>query len=269
MNSLSEAAIDHEVVLRFGVFISILLAIAMWEILVPRRTLTQDKKYRWANNLGLVVLNTLILRVVFPVAAVGAAVFAQANQWGFLHWVSWIFWLECVIAILLLDMLIYGQHVMMHKVPVLWRLHRMHHVDLDFDVTTGFRFHPFEMVLSMGIKWLAIMALGAPPLAVLIFEILLSALPMFNHANARLPLAADRVLRKFIVTPDMHRVHHSVIQPETNSNYGFNLSWWDRLFGTYRDQPELGHQDMSIGLNDWRNPKDTQSVWAMLRIPFR
>ena len=266
--SIDEFILGNEPFIRLGFFFGILALIGLWEVVAPRRALTASKAVRWGSNLGIVALNTVVLRLAFPVAAVGAAFLAAERGWGLFNALAWPAWLEIVVCILALDALIYGQHVVFHKIPALWRIHRMHHVDLDFDVSTGLRFHPIEILISMGVKWVAIIVLGAPAPAVLIFEILLNAFPMFNHANAGLPAPVDRALRWLVVTPDMHRVHHSVIREETNSNYGFNLSWWDRLFGTYREQPAQGHTGMAIGQSDWRRPEDCVLIWGMLRVPF-
>lgn len=266
---MNELVAQHESTLRIACFAAVLGAVMLWQWARPKRELTQRLFLRWLNNFGIVLLNTLLLRLVFPAAAVGAAFLAAERGWGLFNNVALPGWLEALACVLALDLLIYAQHVLFHKVPVLWRVHRMHHVDLDFDVSTGLRFHPVEILVSMGVKWLAILALGAPALAVLIFEILLNVFSMFNHANAGLPAALDRALRWFVVTPDMHRVHHSVIRKETDSNYGFNLSWWDRLFGTYRDQPAKGHVGMTIGQSDWREPADCVDIRGMLRLPFR
>lgn len=265
---MNDPLIQNETVIRLAFFFSVLLAVSVWQWLRPKRPYTQRLSGRWMNNFGIVVLNTILLRLVFPVAAVGAAFVAADRGWGLFNQLAWPFWLEVSISVLALDLLIYAQHVVFHKVPVLWRVHRMHHVDLDFDVSTGLRFHPIEILISMGVKWAAVIALGAPAVGVLIFEILLNAFPMFNHANAGLPGPLDRALRWCVVTPDMHRVHHSVIREETDSNYGFNLSWWDRLFGTYRSQPAKGHTGMTMGQSDWRRPQDCVSIWGMLRVPF-
>lgn len=265
---MNELITQYESTIRIACFAAVLAGVMLWQWLRPKRAYSQSLPARWLNNFGIVILNTVVLRLAFPVAAVGAAFVAAERGWGLFNILAWPAWLEIVICILALDALIYGQHVVFHKIPALWRIHRMHHVDLDFDVSTGLRFHPIEILISMGVKWLAIIILGAPALAVLIFEILLNAFPMFNHANAGLPASVDRVLRWLVVTPDMHRVHHSVIREETNSNYGFNLSWWDRLFGTYRDQPAQGHTGMAIGQSDWRRPEDCVLIWGMLRVPF-
>ncbi|MCZ6531354.1 MAG: sterol desaturase family protein [SAR324 cluster bacterium] len=264
---MADFIMSHEAPIRLGFFLGILVLMALWELAAPRRALTVSKALRWGNNLALVVCNSLVLRLVFPVAALGVAVRAEASGWGLLHSLPLPGWLAVLLAVLLLDLLIYGQHVLMHKVPVLWRLHRMHHADLDFDVTTGARFHPLEIVLSMVIKMGAVLALGAPPLAVLIFEVLLNVTSMFNHGNVRIPQGADRLLRLLLVTPDMHRVHHSLVRAETDSNYGFNLPWWDRLFGTYRPQPAAGHEGMTIGIAQFREPRE---LWLprLLTQPF-
>ena len=265
---MNDLILQHESAIRLVFFVSVLGAVMIWQWRSPKRVFAQKLSRRWLNNFGIVVLNTVLLRLVFPAAAVGAAVIAEDEGWGIFNHLNWPSWLEVSITVLALDALIYGQHVVFHKVPALWRVHRMHHVDLDFDVSTGLRFHPIEILISMAVKWAAVAALGAPAVGVLIFEILLNAFPMFNHANAGLSPPLDRALRWFIVTPDMHRVHHSVLHEETDSNYGFNLSWWDRLFGTYREQPARGHIGMSIGQSDWRRPQDCVAIWGMLRVPF-
>ena len=238
------------------------------EALLPRRKRTLARARRWPSNLGVVVLNALALRLVFPTTAIAAALAAEASGIGLLPWLGLPHWLAVVLAVVLLDLAIYLQHVLFHAVPTLWRLHRMHHADLDFDVTTGVRFHPVEIVLSMALKLMVVTALGAPALAVLIFEVLLNASAMLNHANLRLPLALDRVLRLVLVTPDMHRVHHSTDRRETDSNYGFNLALWDRLFATYRAQPALGHDGMAIGVAAFRDPEG-QRIDRMLIQPLR
>ncbi len=260
--------IDGEAFIRLAFFFGVLAAVAAWEVVAPRRIQSVGRAVRWPNNLGIVFLNTLIARAIFPAGAVGIALAVEARGWGLFGVLDLPFGIEAVLAFLLLDLAIYLQHVLFHAVPALWRLHRMHHADLEFDVTTGTRFHPIEIVLSMLIKAGAIAALGAPALAVLAFEIALSATAMFNHANARLPAPLDRVLRFLVVTPDMHRVHHSMFPAETNSNFGFNLPWWDRLFGTYRAQPELGHEAMTVGIDTFRDPAELR-LDKMLVQPFR
>ncbi len=251
---MPQSVIAAEPVIRLGCFLGVLSLMALWEVLTPRRPQAIGRLLRWPNNLGLVVLDTLLVRLLFPLAGVGMAFLAQTRGWGLFNVLPAPGWLAVPAAVILLDLTIYGQHVAFHAVPMLWRLHRMHHADLEFDVTTGLRFHPGEILLSMAIKLGAVATLGAPPLAVLVFEVMLNATSMFNHGNVRLPLSLDHMLRCIIVTPDMHRVHHSIDRRETNSNFGFNLPWWDRLFGTYRAQPAAGHEAMTIGLDGFRDP---------------
>lgn len=259
---------SHEPGIRLGFFFGVFALVALWEILAPRRALTVPKAVRWANNLGLVVLNTLVLRLLFPAAAVGMAAFAAAQGWGILNYLEISLWLSVPLSVVALDLAIYLQHVMIHAVPALWRLHRVHHADLDYDLTTGARFHPLEIILSMLIKFATIAVLGPPVAAVVIFEVLLNATAMFNHGNLRLPHDLDRILRWFLVTPDMHRVHHSVEDDEANSNFGFSIPWWDRIFGTYRDQPRGGHEEMTIGIHGYRDPKQVDRLPGMLALPF-
>jgi len=263
-----DTVLANEAEIRLSAFLGILIAVVAWEFAAPRRVRNFSRWVRWPSNLGIVALNTIVVRLLFPAAAVGVAWTASEKGWGLFQSFEVPTAVAIIVSVVLLDFFIYLQHVLFHAVPGLWRLHRMHHADLDFDVTTGARFHPIEIVLSMIIKMGAIAALGAPPVAVIIFEVLLNATAMFNHANAKLPLALDRVLRLFVVTPDMHRVHHSVIVGETNSNFGFNLPWWDRLFGTYRDQPAAGHDGMTIGIEVFREGGDLR-LDKMLVQPFR
>lgn len=264
---MSDTPVAYEPLIRVGAFASILAVMALWELLAPRRRQVVGRMRRWPSNLGIVVLNTLVVRLVFPIVAVGMAALAEARGWGLLHVIEAPDWLVVAAAVLLLDLAIYLQHVLFHAVPVLWRLHRMHHADLEFDVTTGVRFHPIEVLLSMAIKLGVVAALGTPAVAVLIFEVLLNGTSMFNHGNVRLPERLDRVLRWVVVTPEMHRVHHSVVPKETNSNFGFNLPWWDRLFGTYRAQPAAGHEGMTIGIEQFRDPRELR-LDRMLIQPF-
>ncbi len=258
----------HELTVRLGFFFGIFALMALWEIVSPRRPLTTSKAVRWGNNLTLIFLNNLILRLLFPAAAVGVAAFAEAKGLGLLHLYPIPFTLAVILSVMAMDLVIYLQHVMVHAIPLLWRLHRVHHADLDYDVTTGARFHTLEIILSMLIKFATIMLLGPPLVAVVIFEVVLNATAMFNHGNIRLPAGVDRVLRWLVVTPDMHRVHHSVEDDEANSNFGFNLPWWDRLFGTYRDQPRAGQEGMTIGIRKYREPKDVAWLPGMLLLPF-
>ena len=255
---MSQTVLGQEPAIRLSFFLGVLLVMAIWEVVVPRRRMEIPRLLRWSNNLALVVVDTLVVRVAFPVAAVGLAVLAQDNGWGLLNQFDLPGVVVFIIAILVLDLAIYLQHVLFHAVPALWRLHRMHHADLEFDVTTGLRFHPVEILLSMIIKLAVVMALGPPAVAVLVFEVVLNASSLFNHSNIRLPSRVDAVLRLFIVTPDMHRVHHSIRPSETNSNFGFNIPWWDRILGTYLAQPSAGHEEMTIGIEQFR---DRRSLW--------
>jgi sterol desaturase/sphingolipid hydroxylase (fatty acid hydroxylase superfamily) len=260
--------IEGEPFIRLGSFFTVFALVALWEIKAPRRMLRVSKLVRWANNLGLVFLNTVLLRLIFPAAAVGMALLAQEQGWGLINYYGWSGWGVVLISVVVLDFFIYLQHVMVHAVPLLWRLHRVHHADLDYDVTTGSRFHPIEILLSMLIKFGVIALLGAPAVAVILFEVILNATAMFNHGNIRLPLSLDRYLRWFLVTPDMHRVHHSVEDDEANSNFGFNLPWWDRIFGTYRDQPRGGHRGMVIGIRSYRQARWCSWLPGLLALPF-
>lgn len=243
---------ENEVFIRVVSFLGVLSIIALWEIIAPRRALTTRKGQRWFANLSMIAIATLLARLTLPLLPVGMAILAQEHGWGIFNNVTVPPWLAMMIAILALDLVIYLQHVLFHFLPVLWRLHRMHHSDLDLDASTGNRFHPLEIVISIGIKLGAILIIGASPLAVLLFEILLNAAATFNHGNIHIPLGIDRWLRTVLVTPDMHRVHHSILPRETNSNFGFSLSWWDYLCGTYRAQPSAGHLEMTIGLKEFR-----------------
>ena len=266
--NINDFVMNHEVAIRLGFFFGVFGVIALWERVAPRRLLTVSKAVRWANNLGLVFFNSFVLRLIFPAAAAGMAAFAQGQGWGLLNYYQVPPALAIPVALIAMDFIIWLQHVMVHAVPVLWRLHRVHHADLDYDVTTGARFHPLEIILSMLIKFATIVVLGPPVVAVVIFEVVLNAMAMFNHGNVRLPEGLDRVLRWFVVTPDMHRVHHSVEDDEANSNFGFNLSWWDRLFGTYRDQPRAGHEGMTLGIHKYRDPRWVSWLPGMLVLPF-
>ena len=256
-----------EQIIRLSVFAGVLLLVALWEILAPRRPLKENKRRRWCTNISLIVIDTTVVRLMFPIVPVALAQVAETRGWGVFNVVQSPLWLRVLLCFLLLDFIIYVQHLLFHHTPLLWRLHRMHHTDLDLDVTSGNRFHPLEIVVSMLIKLAAIVILGAPALAVLVFEVTLNACAMFNHGNITLPAAIDRLLRLFMVTPDMHRVHHSTIVRETNSNFGFNFPWWDRLCGTYRPQPEKGHLDMTIGLKEYRDPRRL-TLFRLLVQPF-
>ncbi len=260
--------LPNETTVRLGAFIAVFTAMALWEAAAPRRPRSYSRFRRWPSNLVIVALNTAFVRILLPATAVSLALAGERRGWGLLNNLPVRAWTAVVASVLLLDVAIYLQHVMFHAVPALWRVHRMHHADLDFDVTTGARFHPIEIVLSMLIKLGVVAALGASAIGVLIFEVVLNATSMFNHGNARIPARLDRYLRWFVVTPDMHRVHHSIVVGETNSNFGFNLPWWDRLLGTYRDQPAAGHEGMTIGIEQFREARE---LWLdrMLLQPFR
>ncbi len=264
---MTETVLTGEAAIRLGIFAGVFAVVVLWEIVAPRRPRSVSRWVRWPSNLGIVAFNTVLLRILMPTAAVGVAMIGEERGWGLLNTLQPYLWLSVLVSVVLLDLAIYLQHVMFHAVPALWRLHRMHHADLDFDVTTGARFHPIEILLSMAIKIAVVVALGPPALAVLIFEVLLNATSMFNHGNIAMPSGIDRALRWLVVTPDMHRVHHSITPFETNSNFGFNLPWWDRLMGTYRAQPALGHAGMIIGIEQFRTSRDL-ALDRMLLQPF-
>jgi sterol desaturase/sphingolipid hydroxylase (fatty acid hydroxylase superfamily) len=258
---------SHEPAVRLGFFLGVFAVMAVWELVVPRRPLRASKGSRWFANLGIMVLGTVMVRIIFPTAAVGMALVAAERGWGLLNNFDLAPAIAIIASVLILDLFIYLQHVMLHAVPGLWRLHMVHHADVDFDCTTGLRFHPLEIVLSMLIKFAAVTVLGPPAVAVIIFEVVLNATAIFNHGNVRLPAAVDGALRWIVVTPDMHRVHHSVKPFETNSNFGFNLPWWDRLLRTYKDQPEDGHELMTIGLSPFLDGS-RQGLLGLLALPF-
>jgi sterol desaturase/sphingolipid hydroxylase (fatty acid hydroxylase superfamily) len=259
---------NSELTLRVGAALAAFSALALWELLAPRRVLSVGRARRWPSNLGILRIDAVLVRLLIPTTAVGVAVIASQNGWGLLNITPWPAWLEGLAGFLMLDLAIYAQHVVFHKVPMLWRLHRMHHADLDIDVSTGLRFHPIEIVLSMLIKIAVVVVVGVPAVAVIAFEVVLNATSMFNHSNAAMPLWLDRIVRLLVVTPDMHRVHHSIRRHETDSNFGFNLPWWDRLFGTYRPLPEAGHDHMTIGLPIFRGPAELR-LDRLITQPFR
>ncbi len=259
---------ENEVYWRLGVFFALLLAIALWETVGPRRQWQLSRRSRWANHMALSVVNTLVVRLLIPITVAAFALTLERQGVGLLNWLNLPVWLAIVVGVLLLDLAIYTQHYFFHKIDFFWRFHRMHHTDLDFDVTTGVRFHPIEIVISMIIKFGVVVIVGPAAIAVVLFEILLNATSMFNHGNVRIPQSIDRVLRAVLVTPDMHRVHHSVVRNETDSNFGFNLSCWDRIFGTYRAQPEAGHLSMTIGLPIFRDGIENR-LDRLISQPFR
>ena len=268
MTEITAFIVENEINIRLGFFFGVFIVMALWEIVAPRRQLLIPKAMRWGNNIALVFLNSVILRLLFPAAAVGMAAFVEHHSWGIFNYFDVPIMITVIASVIIMDGIVYLQHVMVHAVPVLWRLHRVHHADPDFDVTTGARFHPLEIILSMLIKFSVIITLGPPIIAVIIFEVLLSTTAMFNHSNVHLNLTLDKYLRLLVVTPDMHRVHHSIHADETNSNFGFNLPWWDRLFGTYKDQPEAGHEKMIIGIHEYNQPNQVTWLHKMLWLPF-
>ncbi|MFT5349357.1 MAG: sterol desaturase/sphingolipid hydroxylase (fatty acid hydroxylase superfamily) [Planctomycetota bacterium] len=254
---------NQELITRLSVFMGVLMLMLLWEKRTPRRPCSQISWRRRVNNLILLTIDTLLIRLFMPLAAVSMAAIAVIHDWGLFNLLDLNPWLAGIISFLILDVLIYFQHRLFHKYSLLWRLHRVHHSDTEFDLTTGIRFHPVEIFISMCIKILAVMLIGAPVLSVIVFEIVLSATSLFNHGNVRIPDSIDHHLRWLLVTPDMHRVHHSAINKETNSNFGFNIPWWDRLFGTYRDQPKLGHEKLKVGLNEFRDERFVNVLWLL------
>ncbi len=256
-----------EPLIRLGFFFAFLVIMFLWELVAPRRPLTASKMVRWISNLGMVAIDSVTVRLTFPAALAGVAIFAEQRDWGLLNQLELSVLAKIILSVLILDLAIYLQHVMFHSAPLLWRLHMVHHSDMDIDVSTGVRFHPIEIMLSLGIKMMAVLLIGAPPASVLIFEIILNGTSMFNHGNVRYSQRTDSFLRLLVVTPEMHRVHHSTIRWETNSNLGFNFPWWDRLFGTYRDQPAKGHLEMTIGLDQYKEPQKLTIPWLIV-LPF-
>ena len=259
---------EAEAWIRLATFAFVFGAVAVWESAAPRRKALYTRSTRWPHNLGLLLADVVVLRLLAPGAAIGVALAAEEGGWGLLNAVSLPWWMAVPVGVVLLDLVIYLQHVMFHAAPTLWRLHRVHHADLDFDVTTGTRFHPVEILISTLVKCAAVAAIGASPAAVLVFEVLLNATAMFNHANASLPWWVERWARWLVVTPDMHRVHHSMLDDESSSNFGFSLPWWDRLFGTYKAQPKLGHDAMTIGVDAFRSRKDVRLDQLLIQ-PFQ
>lgn len=263
-----ETMLQNEQEIRMAFFLGVLVIMAIWEFITPKRRREIPRLIRWTNNIGIVMLDALVVRLTFPILAVSLAFLAQEKGWGLFNIFEAPPMLSLIVSFLALDLIIYLQHVAFHYVPWLWHLHRMHHTDTEIDVSTGLRFHPLEIIISMIIKCSAVIMLGAPPISILIFEVALNVTAMFSHSNIHIAGAIDRVLRLFFVTPDMHRVHHSVHMKETNSNFGFNLPWWDRIFGTYIAQPKDGHKGMDIGLNIFRNKREAW-IDRLLTQPFR
>ena len=267
--ALDQWILENEPVIRGSIFFGLLILFLSLELMIPKRRPKVARAIRWSNNIALVFFNTILMRLLLPIATVGVAYWAQSRHLGLFNWLELPFWFEVVLAVVLLDCAIYWQHRIFHQVPILWKLHRVHHVDQDIDVTTGARFHPIEIFLSLCIKFLLVSLLGAAAAAVVIFEVLLNGVAMFNHANIKFPKKLDAIIRLVVVTPDMHRVHHSRIVNETNSNYGFNLPWWDRLFGSYHAQPVKGHDQMEIGVNRFDDVSITQYLHKLLILPFK
>ena len=265
---MTDQVLNREPLIRLGIFLGVFALMALWEWLAAKRARPVSRLRRWPNNIGIAFLDTVVTRIVAPTGAFGFAIFADARGWGLFHVLVLPTWLKLLVSLLLLDLAIYLQHRLFHYMPLLWRLHRMHHADLDVDVTTGARFHPVEILLSLGIKFLVIVIVGPPQIAVLVFEVGLNASSMFNHSNVRIRASVERWLRWLVVTPDMHRVHHSILRNETDSNFGFNFPWWDRLFKTYRAQPQAGHEGMTLGIEQFRDPKELQ-LHRMLLQPLR
>lgn len=264
---MQEFITENEGMIRLGAFIGILVMLAAWEISSPKRKLLNLRRFRWFSNIGLVVISSVLVRFILPTAAIGVSLYAEKHQLGFLYFFDLPLITHFIIAFILLDLSVYFQHVMFHALPMFWRFHRVHHSDLDCDVTTGLRFHPFEIIISILFKFFVIASIGAPVIAVVIFEIVLNAASMFSHSNIKIPLRIEPLVRWFIVTPDMHRIHHSMQENETNSNFGFFISAWDRLFGTYIAQPAKGQEKMDIGLSNFREPKWQNLRW-LIYLPF-
>lgn len=264
---ISSAAVTYESLLRLSAFLGVFVLMAVWEALAPRRGRQFTRRSRWPHNIALLAVDIAVVRVLVPGVAIAVAMAGEHNGWGLFNIFQPPTWIGIPLAVAFLDLVIYFQHVAFHAVPTLWRLHRVHHTDLDFDVTTGTRFHPVEILISTGIKCAAVAAIGAPVVAVLAFELLLNASSMFNHGNVRIAPGIERWLRWLVVTPDMHRVHHSIVFNETSSNFSFNLPWWDRLLGTYRAQPASGHEGMTIGVDAFRSEEDLR-IDRLLIQPF-
>ena len=257
-----------EASIRLGVFLGILVIMMLWELASPKRQSRHGRSRRWPANLGIVVIDSLLVRLVLPAGLVSIALWAESMEWGLLYATGLPYWANLVVAIVVLDIAIYWQHRLFHRVPLLWRLHRVHHADPDFDVTTGLRFHPLEILLSLLIKAAVVVLLGAPALAIVIFEVLLNACSLFNHGNVALPARLEAWVRKVLITQELHRIHHSSSKDETNSNYGFSVSWWDHLFGSFKGKAAAGSDHIDIGLIEYRDPKQTTRLWGLLQIPF-
>lgn len=264
---MQELFFENEAYIRLGSFLGLFALLTFWELSSPKRGLLELRRFRWISNIGLIVISSILVRFILPTAAVGVALVVEQNNLGFLNYFDLSFASRFVLAFILMDLSIYFQHVMFHALPLFWRFHRVHHSDLDCDISTGLRFHPFEIVISIIFKFIVIAAVGVPVITVVIFEVILNAASMFTHSNIKMPSSFERLLRWFIVTPDMHRIHHSIKENETNSNFGFFISLWDRLLGTYTAEPEGGHAKMVIGLSNFREPKWQNLRW-LIYLPF-
>lgn len=264
---MKELFFQYESYIRLGTFLGLFSLLMVWEVASPKRKLLELRRFRWFSNIGLIVTSSILIRFIIPTAAVGVALHTETNDLGFLNYFDLSTTAQFIIAFILMDLSIYFQHVMFHALPVFWRFHRVHHSDLDCDITTGLRFHPFEMVISILFKFVIIISIGAPVIAVVCFEIILNAASMFTHSNIKIPLNLEKLVRWIIVTPDMHRIHHSINENETNSNFSFFISIWDRLLGTYIHAPRKGQENMEIGLQNFRQPKWQNLRW-LIYLPF-
>lgn len=268
MQEFHNIIINNESTIRLTFFFGIILIMTTLEYFIPRRKLLVSKSKRWFNNITLVFFNTLLVRILFPTAAVGVAIFADTNNIGIFNILELSILSTTLLCIILLDLIIYWQHRLFHKISFFWKFHKVHHSDMDYDLTTGFRFHPIEIIMSMLIKFFFIMLLGVPVVAVVCFEVILSTLATFNHSNINIPKKLDIIVRYFVVTPDMHRIHHSIYYNELNSNYGFNISLWDRIFKSYTNTPKDKYEKMTIGLENLQDQKKTVSILSILKLPF-
>jgi len=264
---VKELIFQYESYIRLGSFLGLFILLMAWEVASPKRKLLQLRRFRWFSNIGLIVTSSILIRFIIPTAAVGVALLAEKDNLGFLNYFDLSTTAHFIIAFILMDLAIYFQHVMFHALPMFWRFHRVHHSDLDCDISTGLRFHPFEMIISILFKFVIIISIGAPVIAVVCFEIILNAASMFTHSNIKIPANLEKLVRWIVVTPDMHRIHHSVNENETNSNFGFFISVWDRLFGTYINEPKEGQQNMEIGLHSFRQAKWQNLRW-LIYLPF-
>ncbi len=269
MKEFNEYIIANEPIIRLSFFVSILLLMSLFEYIIPKKELLLSKFKRWSNNISIIVVNSFLLKFIFASSIITISIYTTENKIGLLNLFEISFFFSVILSIILLDLIIYFQHRLFHKIDFFWKFHKVHHSDMDFDVTTGLRFHPIEIIISMLIKMISVFIIGVPIIAIVIFEIILSSLSMFNHSNIKLPAILDKRLRYFIVTPDMHRIHHSIHNEELNSNYGFNISLWDRIFSSYTNKPKNGYEKMTIGLKEFYDENKTVSILNILSLPFR